>query len=229
MDVTNRVAHEATLARAMGKVLRQQFAIVMAALGDSPSMEKLTPQLFVDMQAAFQATIRPILERVFLDHAEDLTHTFPRTKQAGLGVDWGLINEAAAAWASQYSFELVTGITETTRRTLQKQIAAFFTDERSLTDLRKTLEKLFGPVRAAMIAETEVTRAASAAESAYADELRKLGLEVTFEWQTVNDEIVRRCPVCWPRHETLQGDGWTELPPAHPRCRCWVNTVVLND
>ena len=226
MDVVDRDAHEAALARAAGRVLRQQFAVVMDVLGNSPTMDKLTPKLFNDMQKAFQASIRPVLERVFLDHAENLTRESPQNEQVGGGVDWGLINLAAAAWASRYSLSLVTGLTETTRKTLQKQVGDFFTDGR-ITDLRKRLDKLFGPVRAAMIAETEVTRAASAAESAYADELRKLGLEVTFEWQTAND--ARVCPICAPRHGTLQGDGWEELPPGHVRCRCWVNSIVVQN
>jgi hypothetical protein len=228
MDVPNRDAHEADLARVMGRVLRQQFAVIMAALGEAPSLDKLTPELFATMQSAVQAAIRPVLEKVYLEQAEALTdETIPRVKQGGIGVDWGVINQRAAEWASQYSFDLVSGIVNTTRATLQKQVSDFSTDSRTLKDLRQSLEGLFGPVRAAMIAETEVTRAASEGEQAFGDELGKLGLQVDFIWVTNNDEIVRRCPICWPRHEKRRGDGWTDFPPAHPRCRCWVNTVVV--
>lgn len=228
MDLAERDDWEEELARVTGRALRKQYANVRRALGSNPSVDKLTPAMFETMRAELQAAIRPVLERVYLAHAEALTHEFPRTKQ-GIGIDWGIINERAATWSSKYSFDLVTGITNTTRNTLQAQISDFFRDARTLKDLENTLSNLFGPVRAAMIAQTEVTRAASAAEEAYAEELRRLGLNVTFRWITENDEIVQRCPICWPRHETLQGDGWQELPPAHPRCRCWTNSVVLSE
>lgn len=228
MDVPSREEHEARLARVTSRTLRQQFNNIMDALGDEPSPAGLTPQLYEDMHAALMAAIRPVLEAVYMAQVEGLTHeAIPSVKQGGIGVDWGLINQRAADWASQYTFELVTGIVNTSRNTLQKQVGDFFTDQRTISDLRQSLEPLFGPVRAEMIAETEITRASSAGEQAFADELEALGLEVTQIWETNNDEIARRCPICWPRHKKRRGDGWTELPPAHPRCRCFVNTVVV--
>lgn len=221
MDLARRDEYEQDLARALGRTLRQQFNKFMAALGDSPSLDKLTPALYEDLRAELQATIRPRLEKIYIEHAEALTNEFPQQLKArGIGIDWGLVNERAAEWASQYSFDLVTGVTSTTRKTLQRQIADFFRDSRKLSDLRATLTKLFGPVRAEMIAQTEVTRAASAAEMMYEHELNKLGLNTTQVWVTNNDEIVQRCPICWPRHNTQRGEGWDEPPPGHPRCRC---------
>lgn len=224
MDLARRDDWEEELARVTGRALRKQYANVRRALGSNPSLDKLTPAMFEAMRAGLQAAIRPVLERVYLAHAEALTHEFPRTKQ-GLGIDWGVINERAATWSSKYSFDLVTGITNTTRNTLQAQISDFFRDARTLKDLENTLSNLFGPVRAAMIAQTEVTRAASAAEEAYAEELRRLGLKVTFRWETNADERV--CPICEPRNGTLQGDGWQEPPPAHPRCILPGNEVII--
>lgn len=228
MDVTNRHTFEADMAKALARAFRRQMTIVMDALGPEPSLNKLTPSLYAEMQTALQAAIRPVLERAFLAQAKTLTEEPPRTKQAGgIGVEWGIVNQRATEWASQYSFDLVRGIVNTTRTTLQKQIQDYFTDGRTLKELRESLEGTFGPVRAAMIAQTEVTRSASEAEAVYADELRKLGLTVTFQWQTAADERV--CVICDPRDGKLQGDGWQELPPAHPRCRCWVNAIVLSE
>lgn len=226
MDLANRADYERNLARAMGRTLRQQFKVILAALGDNPSLDKLTPELFDNMQNAVQAAIRPVLERVFLDHVEGLTNLpVPRTK-AGIGIEWGLVNERAAQWAGEYSYNLVSGIVTTTRNTLQKQVADFFQDERTLKDLSDSLSKLFGPVRADMIAQTEVTRAASEAEALFEEELNKLGLKTTQIWQTSQQDV---CPICRPRHGKKRGDGWTDPPPAHPRCQCWVNTVVMPD
>lgn len=224
MDIAHRDQYEAKLARALGRALHEQFTIVMTALGAAPSAANLTPMVFENMQKALQAAIRPILERVYLAQVEALTHEIiPRTKQ-GIGVEWGVVNQRAAEWASRYSFDLVSGIVDTTRVTLQRQVADFFTDQRTLGDLRAAIEPLFGPVRADMIATTEITRAASAGEQAFADELEALGLTTTQVWQTNQDDAV--CPICGPRHNKKRGDGWDELPPAHVRCRCWTNTVV---
>lgn len=226
MDLARRGEYERDLARAMGRTLRQQYHAVLAALGESPSEDKLTANLFEDMRNAFQAAIRPILERVYLDHVEALTKTPPpKVKQGGIGIEWGLVNERAAEWAGRYSFELVSGIVDTTRSTLQKQVRDFFHDERTLKDLRDSISGLFGPVRADMIAQTEVTRAASEAESLFEEELNKLGLRTTRVWQTSQQDV---CPICRPRDGKTRGDGWTELPPAHPRCQCWTNTVVID-
>ena len=228
MDLKNRSDYEAAMARAVGRALRQQFNIVMDALGDSPSQDKLTPELFEAMQKALQAAVRPTLERVYLDHVEALTKEPPkRVKQGGIGIEWGIVNERAAEWAGRYSLSLAGQVVNTTRNTLYKQVADYFKDERTIKDLRDSLSGLFGPVRADLIAQTEITRAASEGERLFEEELNKLGLVTTQIWQTERDDAV--CPICGPRHGKKRGDGWEESPPAHGRCRCWVNTVVVND
>jgi hypothetical protein len=74
-----------------------------------------------------------------------------------------------------------------------------------------------------MIAITEVTRAAAEGERATVREIAKEGIKMVEVWQTKNDEIV--CTICGPRHGKKVGDGWSrnDGPPAHPRCRCWIN------
>lgn len=227
MDLARRGEYERDLARVMGRTLRQQYNAVMDALGDNPSLDKLTPALFEAMKNALQAAIRPLLERVYRDHVEALTKTPPkRVKQGGIGIEWGLVNERAAEWASGYSLNIAGRIVNTTQKTLRKQVADFFQDERTLKDLRDTLSPLFGPVRADLIGTTEITVAASAGEAFFEGELNRLGLKTTQIWQTENDDLV--CPICGPRHGKKRGDGWTEPPPAHGRCRCHTNTVVVD-
>jgi len=81
------------------------------------------------------------------------------------------------------------------------------------------LELIGSPIRAEMIAVTEVTRAASEGEQAVARELARQGIIMTPFWNTNRDELV--CPICEPRNNQEITDGM--FPPAHPRCRCWVN------
>jgi hypothetical protein len=76
-----------------------------------------------------------------------------------------------------------------------------------------------------MIAVTEVTRASVEGERAQVRELAAQGVVLVATWQTANDELV--CPVCGPRNGRREGDGWDSPPPAHPRCRCWLNHEVV--
>jgi ribosomal protein S2 len=87
--------------------------------------------------------------------------------------------------------------------------------------LKDSLSSLFGPVRAEIIAITEVTRAAVEGERAMVAEVAKQGIQMVAVWNTNNDEIV--CPICAPLNQKKQGEAWTFPPPAHPRCRCWLN------
>ena len=88
-------------------------------------------------------------------------------------------------------------------------------------DVRDSLGRVYGPRRAAMIARTEVTRAAMQGEVLIAQELAAQGIHMVAIWKTRNDELV--CPICGPRHNKEKGDGWYNEEPAHPNCRCWIN------
>jgi hypothetical protein len=82
-----------------------------------------------------------------------------------------------------------------------------------------------------MIAVTEVTRSyAEGNQIAW----KESGVVEGKEWNTANDEIVARCPICWPLHGVVipigeEFDGGFDGPPAHPRCRCWITPVVIGD
>lgn len=150
-----------------------------------------------------------------------------------IGADWALVNEAASAWASQYSYDLVQGITAHTREALQHAVSGFFEEALSRDELVGRISGLFGPVRAEMIAVTEVTRAASEGQQGLVTEVAGQGIEMVAAWSTRNDELV--CPICGPLHgrdadgyeagrvpywiHPVSGERYGK-PPAHPRCRC---------
>lgn len=157
-----------------------------------------------------------------------------------LGVDldirWDLVNEGARAWAETYSYELVTGITETSRAALQEALGEWIASGAPLADLIRALDEtgLWGPVRSEMIAVTEVTR--SFAEGNLIG-WRESGVVEGKRWATAADDKV--CPICngatgfGGLEASLDGtfrsrDGVHEAqaPPAHVRCRCWLKPVV---
>lgn len=141
----------------------------------------------------------------------------------GVQFDPAVINTAAAKWAREYAYNLVRGITDTTRAAVSQAVTKFVeTPGMTRAELEKLLEPTFGPVRAEMIAVTEVTRAYSEATNGYQRLLsEEYGITMVRVWKTRNDELV--CPICGPLNEKAEDDWPADLqggPPAHPRCRC---------
>jgi hypothetical protein len=213
-DIPNRDDLERQYARAVSRLLKKLAGDLLEALGDPPNLDNLNNAFWDARTKEALALLVPFGERVFLEAAQRLMEKQP------IGIDWALVNERASAWASNYSFELVRGITETTKRQLQRAISAYFAGQ-TRGQLEERIRRWFSPVRAEMIAVTEVTRAAAMGEMTAFEELKAQGIEMGIVWQTNRDELV--CPICAPRNGKKRGDGWQEPPPAHPRCRCWIN------
>lgn len=206
---------------------------IMAALGEPPDADRVPQSLWDRLNAALNAALEPILLEMALASAAGLAVT--------VGFDPGIVNERAAAWAEQYSFDLVKGITDNSAARLGELVGAFFRDPaQDLQGLADKIAALFGPVRGEMIATTEATRASAEGEQRLLEEIMQLNPSARMEefWQTSEDEIV--CPICRPLNG-VKGDGKGNFKhpddgkryrlPAHPRCRCArrARIVGLND
>lgn len=216
-DIENRDELEREIARKLGKMLKAQLARLLELMGDPPNINNVTEEFWRESGAEFTEVVRPFLRNTYQRQAQSMLGKIP------IGVEWTLINEAAATWASRYTFDLVRGINETSRRMLQSAINIYYRDAMNMGELTNMLVGSFGPVRAEMIAVTEVTRASTNGERALSDELANQGIHMVEVWRTNNDELV--CEICGPRNGKPVGDGWVrdDGPPAHPRCRCWVD------
>lgn len=238
--VPNRDELERELARKLGRLF-SGFAGHLLEILDQYGFDvnRIPASVWAGLTQEEKTILIPFLERVALESAEQLIAS------TNIGVDWALVNQAAADWARSYS-TLLAGQIESTSRgaiasSIRNSIASFFEEGLSFDqltarleadpnlaklftrDVRDKLGRVYGPNRAEMIARTEVTRASVEGQRFTALEYEKLGITMVEVWQTRNDEIV--CPICGPRHGKKEGDGWTRYdgPPAHPRCRCWVN------
>ena len=225
-DIPNRDQLEAEVARLLGRWMKEQQTLIIQLLGDPPNLANLPPEFWTEIGAEGVSILRPFMNQQALDAAERMLADIT------IGVDWALVNESAATWARQYSYELVTGINQTSQHALQRIIPSYFEQGMSQGELRQALSNLFSPVRAEMVARTEVTRAAFEGEQITIGELAKEGANMIAIWGTRNDEIV--CVICGPMHGR-EADGYSpprrpywihpEMgmrlePPAHPRCRC---------
>jgi SPP1 gp7 family putative phage head morphogenesis protein len=136
-------------------------------------------------------------------------------------VDFDLLNAAAHDYARGHTFALVSQITETSQGQLQAAFTEWIASGEPLPALTERLTPMFGPVRADMIASTEITRV-------YAQSnilgWQQVGVDAQ-RWQTAVDDLV--CPQCGPLHlqEFPLGDEG-RTPPLHVRCRCWLQPIV---
>lgn len=150
-----------------------------------------------------------------------------------LGISWELVNQAALSWAQSYSYSWVSGLEQTTQAVLQDTISQWMASGEHLDVLTGKLTAVFNnPVRAEMVASTEVTRLYQMAnEAAWRQANAELDAGIVGgTWQTAVDDIV--CPICLPLHgatrslESTEGylhpdTGEMVIMPAHPRCRCY--------
>jgi len=145
------------------------------------------------------------------------------TAETGITFDAAVISEEALGWARQYNYELVTGLTDTTRKLVSQSVATFVeTPGMTRGDLEKLLAPAFGENRASMIGVTEVTRAYSEATNQHQRLIRdEVGLEMRRRWDTLRDELT--CAVCGPLNGMPEENWAAEFPngpPAHVNCRC---------
>ena len=220
-DIINRDRTEAALAREIAKISAPALRKLLAALGSPPSLNNVPDAFWVSYSASLRATLETALQTIYSDQAQTLATEHSITAS----VNWNLINTDAAEWARAYSYELVKGIQSTTTSALQDIISKAIETAQPIEAVRAAIESLFGSDRAAMIATTELTRAAAEGEAATVAQLADNGVVMVGIWVTREDEIV--CDICGALNNKRQSDGAFEadgetydMPPAHPNCRC---------
>ena len=208
---------EAEIIRLLEEEFDGQLDEILELLGDPPDLTKIPLEFWSSLTASMAAKVRPALEKAALAAAKRLV------LDPGIGVDWSLVAEDAARWASEYSYNLVTGLMDTTRSVLQEKVTQFLREPgRTIGDLTKDLlEAGFSETRAQMIAVTETTRAFAEGEKLAVAQAQEYGFRMVAIWHTNRDELV--CPICAPADGKPEPEwGMATGPPAHPRCRCWV-------
>ena len=140
------------------------------------------------------------------------------------------INDAAIEYAKQFRFDQVAGITDTSRKQVQRVLSDWIESGESLPALEAKLSPIFGDFRAKMIAQTETTRIfAEANEAAW----KSTGFVSHKQWMTSRDDSV--CVICGPLDGKIAATGnafYSEIgggftsPPAHVNCRCFLTPVV---
>lgn len=206
---------EQEFARRLTRAGREARDILIRVLEDGT----VTDDEWAEISRVYAQPIQAQLEKAYYNAAE------ASSEALGVGFDPDLTNREAIGWSRQYTENLMLQLNANTRQLLQESLRDYFAQSMTLEDLTERLTRAFSASRAATIAITETTRAASTAESDIANRLKQLGLQPVLVWLTANDDIT--CRICGPRNGKRQGDGWNVLPPAHPRCRCTLRTELI--
>lgn len=177
-------------------------------------------------QDELRAALTIVLQQQMADIARE--QVTDNAASISFGFDPAAVDHTVQAWAQSYSYDLIEGLNKNTLATVQDAVTAF-TDTPGMTigDLSDLLEPAFGQARAESIAVTEVTRAYAQGESVFQDFMNEEGVDTVRVWLTSEDETV--CPICGELNgkEAAPGEGFgsdIDNPPAHPNCRCAVQT-----
>ncbi len=96
-DIPNRDVLEAQIAKLLGKYNRQQIAELMVLMENTPTLANVPVEFWNTSQRELVKILMPFSETVYLAAAERMLETIP------IGVDWALVNTAAAEWSRSYS------------------------------------------------------------------------------------------------------------------------------
>lgn len=186
--------------------------------------DNIFTQSFWDMEdAAFWDEVAGTMVDIYLKGVDGAVELLPRNMR--VLTDFDLVNTKALEFAKQYRYSLIKGITDTTRDQTQKIVSDWIQSGAPLDALEASLERVYGSVRAQMIAQTESTRVYAVANR---DAFESTGLVDEMVWNTAEDDLV--CPICGPMAGTHIGvDDIDAIPPAHINCRCWVTPIVSED
>lgn len=238
-ELEKRLEQERKAQRAIARGLSTQKDRVINSLPDSgDDFARWVQQDLEDAlsRGVSEAELQDALRRALIQSVDlGVSVAVAQFASIGYGFDWTLANDDARKWAEQHVGTLIRDIDRTTLERTRRAVAAWVENGEPLPRLVEELTPIFGPARAELIASTEVTRAyAEGNRQAY----RASGVVTRWQWRTSEDERV--CPVCGPLADTvvqIDSDfsgflpdnvrrGAVTMPPAHPRCRCWVVPFV---
>ena len=191
----------------------------------------LDEKFWTNEDALMWEALLPAFMDTLMDGLLDGAEILPPSLQALMNFD--VVNQAALEYARAYRYEWIKGINNTTRKQVQQAVSNWIGSGDPLKNLEKQIAPIFGKVRAEMIASTEVTRVFADANQAAWKSTGFVGGKV---WMTSKDDRV--CPICSPMQgkevalnnyfPSDMGGGY-KSPPAHVRCRCWLQPVVSVD
>ena len=141
----------------------------------------------------------------------------------GLDFDMDMVAEAIAEMIPGYTDAWLAEVIQTTQDRTAAAVARYTAGEIGIDELMASIDTLFDPARANLMATTETTRLFAVVNDVINSQA---GVEKV-RWLTVRDPWV--CPECAPfDNQIFTVDELEELdgPPLHPNCRCFTAAEV---
>jgi HK97 family phage portal protein len=164
-------AFEQKLYETLRGALSNEAQRISAALaGGGPAILD-SEQLWTEHRERLLRAIQPILTDLSSYGAHQAQGQLMASHPEAVEISWNLVNERAKQFAQQYAYDLVRGLTETSKAQLQQATSKWIEQGKPLADLVQNIANIsltdeqgqllhpFNPVRARLIAMTEATRA----------------------------------------------------------------------
>ena len=225
---------EAELAEEIGKVNGRSRRQLVSLLGNPPSLDNLTDDVWDSLIRDFQNVLTPNAEKIFIEASRLLAD------ELGVMIDFSLVNQNAANWARQNARTQSGLIISKRREVLGEAVAQFYEGTLDRDGVINEVSKWFGVSKAEGIAVTEITRAAVEGERPVVEELSNQGVALQKVFVTVRDRKV--CTTCQPMdglkavglgfdaHYIHPEQGVIYYrPPLHTKCRCGERYEYVNE
>lgn len=197
--------------RVVGSLLDFQGRYEKRLKGELSRPEGVSPEFWAEYQEDLEQVLLHLLLALFIAAAS----------QKGASPDQALL--LGSAYSSTRSRAVAAGFVADSRDMARDFRSQFPSGSPSPTgaDIDEITDKILGEGRTERMGVTETT--AAAVTGMEATVARMIGLSEDDTWYTRNDSRV--CPICEPLHQTRRshwGSLYPQGPPAHPRCRCWI-------
>jgi hypothetical protein len=216
---------ERKLAKVLSKDLRAELKKLLDMLGDPPDLTRVPDLYWQTGWKLIAKHVEPYLVEFFIQQALEALNGI------GVSMDLAVINTNAVEWAANNSDKWLKEAFGHTYEGVSVLVPKAYEEGWTTAELAKALERYYSPVRAEMIAVTELTRAQVEGEKAVERwYFETYGSHLVPIWKTANDDKV--CLICnpqppdLPRNEMPITDDF--YPPAHPRCRCRLSYLPEN-
>lgn len=211
-DLAHRAELERRVERAMSGLSSKQRRKLVELLGNPPDPLNVPESFWNDVYEDRIAELMAVLLLGFVVGA----------RQHG-AEDQSATAQAAQAYAQQRAREVAQSFVQNSREALEAKAREWA--EPTTTDAREAAAEVFAPSRDENIGITETTSAGQAG-SEWA--VTQAGQQSEADkWRTERD--ARVCPICSPLEMTPRSEWQAKFPagpPAHPRCRCFIEYAV---
>lgn len=224
-DLINRGKYESDFARKVSSLMGKHRRELASLLGSPPDSRNVPFSFWQKVQKESEEEFFSLLLLIFIASSQQHSPLDSGT------VFQSFMDANGEQWSKSRSQQVSAGYVQNSRDRLDQLSTKWNANPESPATKSKVTQdliSLFGPDRAEGIAITEGTNAITAGSESAAKQSG--GLSGDDLWITERDRKV--CPVCVPLNNqprSVWGLKFPAGPPAHPRCRCYIEYAVGKD